>query len=115
LEGAETVANKDDLLKKMRAEDFVENNGEVMRAINVKYFEYLPLKTVFRVMPDMSEVEFLKSINYLQLKGYILVRHMNSRKPTELSDADYTELEAKLSDKGIDLSGGFIVDEAVPM
>lgn len=110
------MSSQEQLLKKMRAESFVENNGEVMRALNIGYVPYHSLKTVRKVMPpDMSDLDFLKSINYLQLKGYILVRHTSSKKSTEISDAEYTELEARLSDKGIDLSRGYIEDTAVPM
>lgn len=109
------MPTKEELVKKMRAEDFVENNGEVMRALNAGYIDYKPLKTVRKVLPNLTEMDFLKCINYLQLKGYILVRHIDTRLETELSDADFMQLEARLSDKGIDLSGGFITDKAVPM
>lgn len=109
------MASREELLKMMRAKDFVENNGEVMRALNVDYIKYKALKIVRAVLPDMTDMDFLKCINYLQLKEYILVRHIKTHELTEIADAPYTELEAKLSQKGIELSGGFIADETVPM
>lgn len=109
------MVSENELMKKIRAADFVENNGVVMRALNAGYIEYTPLKLAQAVCQEMTEMDFLKSVNYLQLKGYILVRHIKTRVSTELPDAHYTALEARLSDKGVDLTRGTIEDDAVPV
>lgn len=110
------MTNRDELKRKMRAENFFENNGDVMRALNVGGIEYHPLKTVRKVLPELTEIEFLKSINYLQLKGYIMVRRVDTHQITEIADAEYTLLESRLSAKGIDLTGAIIPeDPAVPV
>jgi hypothetical protein len=112
------VTNKDEVLKRIRAEGFFENNGEVMRALNIEYIKYHPLKLVCKALLNgcgMSEMDFLKSVNYLQMKGYILIRNIKTKEETEIADAEYAELEAKLSDDGVDVSSGIIMDKAVPM
>lgn len=107
------MARNEDLLKKMRAGNFVENNGKVLRAINLLRHEYIKLKSVQNVLTDLDEQEFLDSVNFLQQEGYIELRRLESKLVTKLADASYKELEAIVSGKGIRLLGGGVEDPMV--
>ena len=110
------MANNEELLRKMRAENFVKNNGETLRAINVLRHGFCPLRNAWSVLTKlMTEQEFLDCINFLQLEGYLEIRHMDSHQQTDIADAHYGQLEAKLSGKGIRLAQGGILDELVDM
>lgn len=108
------MGRNDDMLKKLRAGNFVENNGKVMFAINLLRHKFIELKSVYRVRSDdISEQEFLDCINYLSQEGYITLRISGSREYVRLADADYKELEALVTSKGIQLLGGIIKDKMV--
>lgn len=108
------MAKNDEMLKKLRAGNFIENNGKVLRDINLLRHQFIELKSVRRVRVDeLSEQEFLDCINYLSQEGYISLRDMASKTDTRLADADYTKLEALVTSKGIRLLGGIIHDEMV--
>jgi hypothetical protein len=110
------LSNEKDLLKEMRTKAFVRNNGHVMRYINICGFrhKYIALRSVWDVsQTDMGEQEYLDCINYLSQKGYIRLRNIKSKAVVELADAEYTDLEALLTDTGIDLMGGAIENPMV--
>lgn len=102
-----------DLLKKMRAAQFTENNGLVLRTINILRHRYERLKDIRVALEDMDESRFLDSIHFLSEAGYIKLRNSSNRSDAELSDANYTDLEAKVTEKGIRLLGGEITDRLV--
>lgn len=105
------------LKQKMFAENFTANNGRVLRTINILRYEYHKLKLIENVLMDegIEHWEFMDSINYLSMEGYIKMRNYITEKAVdELSqDVDYKLLEAKLTPKGIKLLAGGIVDEVV--
>ncbi len=102
------------LLRKLRAGNFIENNGMVLRDINLLRHQYVDLKSVRRVRADdLSEQEFLDCINFLSQEGYIGLREAHSKQETKLADAEYTALEAIVTGKGIRLLGGAIIDKMV--
>jgi hypothetical protein len=107
-------SNKEEMLKKLRAGDFIENNGTVIRAVNLLRHQYIELKSVYRAITnEMTEQAFLDCINYLSQEGYIILRAISDDKPAQLADYNYTLLEALVSSKGIRLLGGIIHDEMV--
>ena len=108
------MAKNNDLMKKIRAGNAVENNGKVLLSINLLRHEFIKLKNVYRALAgDLSEQEYLDSINYLSLEGYISLRDFDSKADARLADADYLELEALVTSKGIRLLGGIVRDEMV--
>jgi len=113
--GAERMdkAKKEEMLKKMRTGNFIENNGAVLRAINILRQNYIALKSVRNALRDVTEQEFLDSVNFLFKAGYIELQHIGTETPARLSGTDYKLLEATLSEKGIRLSGGEIQDKLV--
>lgn len=105
---------KDALLKKLRAGSFIENNGTVLRDINLLRHQYIDLKSVRRVRSDrLNEQEFLDCINYLSQAGYIDLRDTASKQEARLADTAYTALEAIVTAKGIRLLGGAMSDDMV--
>lgn len=104
---------ENEMLKKMRAHQFVENNGRVLRTINLLRHSYERLKDVRAALDDINEGRFLDSVNFLVEAGYIKLRDCSDKAPAELADCNYENLEAKVSAQGIRLLGGQIKDEMV--
>ena len=105
--------NDKDALDKIRAGRFIRNNGRVLRAINLLRYKYEKLEEVKYALEDIPENEYLDSLNYLSESEYIQLRHTKSKQSAELADVDITQLEAKLTDKGIKLLAGKMFDELV--
>lgn len=103
----------EELLRKMRAARFIENNGRVLRTINILCHECKPLRDIRFVLDDLNEAQFLDSVNFLCEAGYIKLRSATSKAPAALEDCEYTKLEAKLSEKGIRLLRGELTDKMV--
>ncbi|GHV17387.1 hypothetical protein FACS189425_03530 [Clostridia bacterium] len=102
-----------DILKKIRAGNFVENNGRVLRTINIIRYNFIQLKGLRHALPDMLESEILDSVNFLSEEGYISLRRVTGHIESTLADADFRELEAKLTGKGIRLLSFEIKDPSV--
>lgn len=100
-------------MQKIKARNFVKNNGQVLRTINILRVGYEKLSDVKYALGDVSEHDFLSSVNYLFLSEYILLRKIKTKEPADIADVPYEELEAKLSQKGIKLLDGTISDNSV--
>lgn len=105
--------NNNEIKAKMRAGRFVKNNGRVLRIINLLRYKYEKLEEVKYALDDMPENEYLDSLNYLTEAGYIQLRCISDKRIAEIADVDYTQLEAKLTEKGIRLLAGEISDSLV--
>lgn len=105
--------NDKDALGKIRTGRFIKNNGWVLRTINLLRYKYEKLEEVRYALEDMPENEYLDSLNYLCESEYIRLRHIKSKQKAELADVDISDLEAKLTDKGVKLLSGKISDELV--
>lgn len=106
--------NDKEMLRQIKAAKFVENNGKVIRAINLLKHKYIKLSDVYYAMEgEMSEDEYLESINFLSEAGYINLRVIRTDEPADLDKYDYTSLKAKLSHNGIRLLKGEIIDKSV--
>ena len=108
------INEQEDFRQKVKAKRFIKNNGLVLRTINLLRVGYEKLEDIFfAIGDDVSEHEFMDSVNYLFLSEYILLRNIKSRLPTDIADYPYEQLEAKLSAKGIKLLDGTIDDNSV--
>ncbi len=105
--------NKDDQLKKIAAGNFVENNGRVLRTINILRHSYNKLSGIRYALEDIAEDEILDSINFLFEEGYIHLRNISSKQDCGITEIDYKELEAKLTGKGIRLLAGRLNDDCI--
>jgi len=106
--------DKEAMKKKIRQGAFTENNGRVLRAINLLRHKYERLRDVQYALDDIENDRFLDSINFLSEAEYIKLRKIGSKESAAIEDVDdYALLEAKLTEKGIRLLGGKIVDDMV--
>ena len=95
---------KEKLLAEMEQSDFAKNNGKIMRALNALAPNYNNLRSIQRalVADDISEGQYAASLDFLALEGYIMLRTVKDHVRCEdLADHNWTELEAKLSGKGM--------------
>lgn len=108
------MQDHDEALKKMRAGSFRENNGRVIRTINILRHEYVRLRDVCFALTDVTPGEVLDSVNFLQMAHYIQLRHIETKAPVaDMADAVFNELEAKVTVEGIRLLSGSINDADV--
>lgn len=104
--------DKETLNRRISAGNFVENNGSVLRAVNILKTKYNRLKDIkYALNIEKNDIE--NSINYLYEAGYLHLRNIDSKQPSGLADDDFDELEGKLTAKGIQLLAGVIQDECV--
>lgn len=95
---------KEKLLAEMEQSDFAKNNGKIMRTLNVLAPSYHNLSSIQRILKDdgIGEGQYAACLDFLALEGYILLRTVKDHVRCEdLADHNWTELEAKLSGKGI--------------
>ncbi len=104
--------DKDTLNRRISAGNFVENNGSVLRTVNILKTKFNRLKDIkYALQIEKNDIE--NSINYLYEAGYLHLRNTDSKQPSSLADTDFDELEGKLTAKGIQLLAGVIQDECV--
>lgn len=105
--------NEREYLQAIKAKHFRENNGEVLRNINILRARYSKLEDIKFVMKNVPENEFVDSVNYLYLSEYILLRKIKTKEPADIADVPYEMLEAKLSQMGNKLLEGSVTDNSV--
>ena len=105
--------DRSELLSRMEAGAFRENNGRVLRTINILKEKYVKLSTLPYALPDIDESEIRKCINFLEEEAYIHVRRTDTKDMASISDFAVDNLEAKLSGRGIRLLNGGITDDCV--
>lgn len=105
--------DKETLNRRISAGNFVENNGSVLRTVNLLKTKYNKLKSIQYALSNIDRNEISNSINYLYEAGYLHLRHTESKQPSSLADDDFDTLEGKLTAKGIQLLAGVIQDECV--
>lgn len=105
--------DKETLNRRISAGNFVENNGSVLRTVNLLKTKYNKLKSIQYALNNIDRNEISNSVNYLYEAGYLHLRHTESKQPSSLADDDFDALEGKLTAKGIQLLAGVIQDECV--
>lgn len=108
------MSSKDDVIRKIRAGNFRENNGRVLRTINILRDKYVQIKSIKYALPQIAEADIIDCVNFLQEEAYIRLRDIETKEETQLADAaDHDTLEAKVTGRGIRLLGGGIQDKLV--
>lgn len=104
--------DKETLNRRISAGNFVENNGSVLRTVNILKTKFNRLKDIkYALNIEKNDIE--NSINYLYEAGYLHLRNIDSKQPSSLADDDFEVLEGKLTAKGIQLLKGVIQDGCV--
>lgn len=108
---------RDEMIKRIRADAFPKNNGSVLSCINLlNRIGFSPLEQVKAGAKNwgVEKAEFLDSIHFLQQAEYIEIRTIDGKvMGADLADYDYRDLEVRVSAKGIRLMQGSIRDECV--
>lgn len=104
--------NPEAMIKKARAASFVENNGKVLRGINMIRIDFNKLSSI-RTALGIDNDEYADSVNYLIESGYIRIRHCDTHKDVELADYGMDDIEGKLTAKGIQLLAGVLEDPCI--
>ena len=104
--------NLETMMKKARAANFIENNGKVLRGINMLRTDYNKLSSI-RTALGFDSDDFADSVNYLIESEYIRIRHVDTKKAVELADYPMDELEGKLTAKGIQLLAAAVSDPCI--
>lgn len=112
-DGMVEVSSSDKSL--LRAGNFIQNNGAVLRPLNILAHRFTKLSDLrgLLAMEGTAEDEFLDSVNFLAEEGYISLRLISSKAPALLADHDHNTLEAKLTGKGLRLLMGGIEDNII--
>ncbi|MBQ8569347.1 MAG: type VI secretion protein [Oscillospiraceae bacterium] len=106
--------SENEMLERIRSENFAETNGIVLRAINIGGIGYNKLAQLCRALaPETERDSFISAVNYLCLAGYINIRRCDSKAPADIADEDIDNIEAKLSAKGLRLLAGREHDDCV--
>ena len=106
--------NDTDIEKIARKNAFRDNNGSVIRIINLIRTDFVKLATVKNALaPKVELADVLDCINYLQEAEYIKCRVIGTTRSSTLADSNFDELEAKLTAKGIQLINGAIDDPCI--
>ena len=104
--------NPDIIMKKARAANFIDNNGMILRALNMIATDFNQLSAIRKAL-GMDSDEYSESLNYLIEAGYVRIRKCGDHENAELADHDLSELEGKLTAKGVQLLFGAISDKSV--
>lgn len=107
------MPEKEEIFAKMRQGRFKENNGRVLRTINILRNRYVRLTDCQYALDDITDADFLDCINFLFRAGYIDLRTCSGHKAANIADFEYDDLEAAVSEKGIRLLGGEITDKMI--
>lgn len=109
--------NREAEKRKLRAGEFMMNNGRVLLTINLLREKYNALRSVEKGLKGegIDRQEFIDSVNFLHEEGYIYLRDMETKEAAGLADSDYQALEAKVTGKGIRLLGGGLSDDMVDL
>lgn len=106
--------NEHDIIQRMRADNFVRNNGVVLRAINIGRPEYNKLSALCRALAsEIDSSDFIDCINYLSEEELIKLRRCDDKGIANISDDELDNIEAKVSPKGIRLLAGKADDPCV--
>ncbi len=105
--------DKSQLMQRMEAGEFSVNNGKVLRTINILEGMYSKLAAIKYALPDITESDIRKAVNFLEEEEYIRIREIENKTPASISDHNLNDLEAKPSGKGLRLLKGYICDECV--
>lgn len=107
------LENKE-LNDRIRQKKFFRNNGLVLKGINMLRIQYVRLTDLkYALEPTLSENELMDSVNYLTEGGFIKTRNCRTKQETTLADCSFDELEAKVSQKGIQIIACALKDECI--
>ncbi len=102
-------------IKKIHAGNFIYNNGAVLRALNILEHRFHRLRSIAIVLKSggVAEDELIESLNFLNDEGYVALRLIETKDTTTLADAEFDDIEAKLTARGKRVMLGGINDDMI--
>lgn len=104
---------EDKVKRDIQTVEFAENNGRIIRTVNVLRGKWIRLSSVRDVLDEINPADLEQSLIYLERSDYIAVRNIETKTTVEVEQANYFESEVSLTKKGIDVALYFIKDAAV--
>lgn len=92
---------------------FSEINGRILRALNVLDDKKPKLSALITLFNDAEFTEFVESISYLSLSGYVNLIDIYTGKEKSFEVREFDNLAIKLTANGIKLLKGKKEDNAV--
>jgi hypothetical protein len=105
--------DKAELQRRIDAGDFAQNNGKVLRTINILAGKDIKLKSLQFAQPGIKSGELAESLYYLQEAEYIKARNIYNKENADVADCDYDDTEVRLTAKGLRLLKSYTTDPAV--
>lgn len=103
-------------LKSLEAQEFVKNNGTVMRVILACHKrgwfsirELADTLSAYRLTLD----DIMDAVGYFEDMGYIKVRDIETKEEISSCDAEYDEIELRLFGAGHRMARGIIEDGGI--
>lgn len=110
------IANE---IKAKEAKEFLRKNGVVMRIMLTLFprgfFNIEELLGALAAYKDMSIDDVLASIDYFADKGYIDVRHIETRETVLACDYDADEIEMRVRAEGVLIGKNIIEDIGIEL
>lgn len=106
--------NAEKIQKDIADSKFFHMNGTILRTLNVIEDSRCGLSTFeFVFKGSIEHDEFIESIKYLSLSGYINLTDYISRTPIDFNADRFNNTEMSLSAKGIQVLRGIIEDSCI--
>lgn len=105
--------DKQAIIKKVEAGNFAENNGKILRTLNILEGDFVDLDVLKNVLTAVKSAEFFKSVVYLNKADYIEIRDKETKAKITAEQAKMVDAEAALTAAGIRIAMGYEVDPAV--
>ena len=106
--------NAEKIQKDIAYSKFFHMNGTILRTLNVLDDSRCTLSSLEFVFKGHTEHnEFIESVKYLSVSGYINLRNCDTGTPTEFRTDKFNDTEMSLSAKGIQVLRGMITDNCI--
>ncbi|MDE6091500.1 MAG: hypothetical protein K2G14_00190 [Ruminococcus sp.] len=106
--------NTEKIQKDIENSNFFNMNGTILRTLNVIENSRCTLSSLEFVFKGHTEHnEFIESVKYLSVSGYINLRNIDTGTPTEFRADKFDDTEMLLSAKGIQVLRGMITDNCI--
>lgn len=105
--------NNDMMQRRIDAGNLVHINGKILRTLNVISESKCLLASLEYSFGEIEHSDFVYSLKYLSISGYVELRDCWSKKVISFSESRFDETEVSLTAKGIRVLCGVLEDECV--
>jgi hypothetical protein len=105
--------DKAELQRRIDAGNFSENNGKILRTVNILVGKDIKLHSLQYALPDIKSNELAESLFYLQEAEYIKARNIYSKADADVAESEYEDTEIRITAKGMQLLKGYENNPAI--